>query len=129
MLYAAHCKALNLNVSRKGKGDFIMAETKPKKSTSKKAKSENDLLTYKGKPLLRCGNEIYYGNPEDKYVVIFRLEDNNILGDITVSKRVIIELKTNEGSRSQLIRQAEREGLYKALDLGVFWLEQALENG
>ena len=51
------------------------------------------------------------------------------LGDITVSERVVVELKTNEGSRSQLVRQAEREGLYKALDLGIFWLEQALENG
>lgn len=116
-------------MSRKGKGDFIMAETKPKKSTSKKAKTENEMLTYKDKPLLRCGNEIYYGNPDDKYIVIFRLEDNKPLGDITVSERVVVELKTNEGSRSQLVRQAEREGLYKALDLGIFWLEQALENG
>ena len=51
-----------------------------------------------------------------------------LLGDITVSKRVIIELKTNEGSRSQLIRQAERDGLYKALTW-VTLPEQALENG
>lgn len=106
-----------------------MAETKAKKSSSKSKSSESEFLTYNGKPLLRCGNDIYYGNPEDKYVVIFRLEDNETLGDLTVSKRVVIELKTNEGSRSQLIRQAERDGIYKALDLGVFWLEQALENG
>lgn len=104
-----------------------MAETTSKKNTAKAAK-ENEVLTYNGKPLLRCGNEIYYGNPEDKYVVIFRLEDNDDLGDITVAKRVIVELKTNEGERSQLVRQAERDGLYKALDVGIFWLEQALEN-
>ncbi len=100
-----------------------------KKTTASKEAKKNDILTYNGKPLLRCGNEIYYGNPEDKYVVIFRLEDNEELEDITISKRVIIELKTNEGPRSQLIRQAERDGLYKAFDIGMFWLQQALENG
>ena len=98
-----------------------------------KKKETNDkpeMLTYNGKPLLRCGNEIYYGNPDDKYVVIFRLEDNEeIEGGLTISKKVVIELKTNEGKRSKLIRQAEREGLYKAFDIGMFWLQQALENG
>lgn len=98
-------------------------------SKKKNETAENQMLTYNNKPLLRCGNEIRYGNPEDKYIVVFRLEDREPLEDLEISKRVIIELKTNEGNRSQLIRQAERDGLYKALDLGMFWLEQALENG
>lgn len=112
---------------------FYMAETKketapkaPKKAAENK---EPQLLTYNGKPLLRCGNEIMYGNPEDKYVVVFRLEDTEPLEDLEISKRVIIELKTNEGPKSQLLRQAERDGLYKALDIGIFWLDQALEMG
>ena len=103
---------------------------KATKTTKKTVKSnEKELLTYNGRPLLRCGNEIIYGKPEDKYIVVFRLEDREPLGDIEIAKRVIIELKTNEGKRSQLIRQAERDGLYKAFDIGIFWLEQALENG
>lgn len=106
-----------------------MAEAKATSSKKKAAASESTMLTYNGKPLLRCGNEIYYGNPEDKYVVIFRLEDQSPLEDLQIAKRVIIELKTNEGKASQLIRQAERDGLYKAFDIGMFWLEQALENG
>ena len=50
----------------------------PKKSskaasskTKKAPASENQVLTYNGKPLARCGNMIYYGKPEDKYVAIF----------------------------------------------------------
>lgn len=110
------------------------AQEKPtaKKASKKGAKSggsANGILTYKGKPLVRCGNVIYYGKPEDKYVAVFRLEDNKSLGDIQVAQKVIVELKTNEGKKSSLIRQAEREGLYKALDVGMYWLEQALENG
>ncbi len=106
-----------------------MAEAKAKSAGKKAATQDKKMLTYNGKPLLRCGNEIYYGNPEDKYIVVFRLEDREPLEDIEVAKRVIIELKTNEGKRSQLVRQAERDGLYKAFDIGMFWLEQALENG
>ena len=108
------------------------SETPKKTTRTKKADKtpkEPQILTYNGKPLVRSGNMIYYGNPEDKYVVTFRLEEQTPLEDLHISKRVIIELKTNEGKKSRLIRQAERDGLYKALDIGIFWLEQALENG
>ncbi len=92
------------------------------------AKKKPEVLMYKGKPLLRCGDLIYYGNPEDKLFVCFRMEDNEPLDDLTVSRKVIIELKTNEGEKSRLLKQAERDGLYKALDIGTFWLEDALES-
>ncbi len=109
---------------------IVMAETSKEKTVNPAQKSaDKELLTYNGRKLLRCGNEIIYGNPEDKYIVLFRLEDREPLEDIEIAKRVVIELKTNEGKRSQLIRQAERDGLYKAFDIGMFWLEQALENG
>ena len=107
-----------------------MAANSPSEKTKIAAKAKTEepqILTYKGKPLVRSGNVIYYGNPEDKYIVTFRLEDQEPLGDLQIAKRVIIELKTNEGKKSQLIRQAEREGLYRAFDIGMFWLEQALE--
>lgn len=117
---------------KKDKTKVAQDRSAAKKTTKKSAKSDdaaNGVLTYKGKPLVRCGNVIYYGKPEDKYVAVFRLEDNKPLGDIQVAQKVIVELKTNEGKSSVLIRQAEREGLYKALDVGMYWLEQALENG
>lgn len=102
--------------------------TKTSKASSKKTvKSESDILMYKGKPLVRCKNVMYYGDPKDKYVAVFRLEDNSPLEDIQISNKVIVELKSNEGKNSMLIRQAERDGLYKALDVGIYWLEQALE--
>ena len=87
-----------------------------------------EVLKYKDKMLLRKGNEIYYGNPGDKYIVLFRIMDNDTLGDLTLAKKVVIELRTNSEKDSVLIKQAEREGLYKAFDIGFFWLEDALEN-
>ena len=105
-------------------------DVKPKKKTTKKKVQEtgNEYLDYKGKKLVRVGNEIYYGNPDEPYIVTFLLEDSEDLMDLSISKRVIIELKTNEGKASKLIRQAERDGLYKAFDIGMFWLDQALES-
>ena len=78
--------------------------------------------------LLRKGNEIYYGSPEDKYIVLFRIMETDKLEDLDISKRVVIELRTNDEKNSTLIKQAERDGLYKAFDIGFFWLDDAIEN-
>ncbi len=91
-------------------------------------KKKEEVLTYKGKMLLRKGNEIYYGNPGEKYMVVFRVTETEKLEDLDISKKVVIELRTNSENNSMLIKQAERDGLYKAFDIGFFWLEDALEN-
>lgn len=92
------------------------------------AKKKEESLTYKGKLLLRKGNEIYYGNPGDKYMVLFRVVESEKLEDLDISTKVVIELRTNSETNSTLIKQAERDGLYKAFDIGFFWLEDALAN-
>lgn len=92
------------------------------------SKKKEEVLIYNGKMLLRKGNEIYYGNPGDKYMVLFRITEVEKLQDLDVSKKVVIELRTNSEKNSTLIKQAERDGLYKAFDIGFFWLEDALAN-
>ncbi len=92
------------------------------------SKKKSDVLTYKGKLLLRKGNEIYYGSPEDKYMVLFRIIETEKLEDLDISKKVVIELRTNDEKNSMLIKQAERDGLYRAFDIGFFWLEDAIAN-
>ena len=92
------------------------------------SKKKEEVLIYNGKMLLRKGNEIYYGNPGEKYMVLFRITDAEKLEDLEISKKVVIELRTNSEKNSTLIKQAERDGLYKAFDIGFFWLEDALAN-
>lgn len=91
-------------------------------------KKKEEVLTYKGKMLLRKGNEIYYGAPGEKYMVVFRVTESEKFEDLELSKKVVIELRTNSEENSTLIKQAERDGLYKAFDIGFFWLEDALAN-
>ena len=91
-------------------------------------KKKDEVLTYNGKMLLRKGNEIYYGSPDGKYIVVFKITESEKLSDLDIATKVIIELRTNEAENSQLMRQAERDGLYKAFDIGFYWLEDALAN-
>ena len=97
------------------------------------AKSKNnDILMYKEKPLVRRGNLIYYGNPKDKYILCLEITDSTPLDDITISKNIMVTLQHNNDNMSpkqKIIKKAERNGLYSALDIGVFWLEDALEQG
>ena len=49
-------------------------------------------LEYKGRPLVRSNDVIYYGNMNDEFVVRFTVLDSDKAGDITVSKKIRIDL-------------------------------------
>lgn len=86
-------------------------------------------LIYKGKPLLRKGKQIYYGNKDDKYIIFMQVQDSTKIIDLDISTNILVQLQTNEAlGRERVIKKAEREGLYAALDLGEFWLSEALEE-
>ena len=92
-------------------------------------KDAQKILYYKEKPLIRRGNVIYYGNPADPYIVMLIVEENEKLGEIDLSKKVTIELQTNKGTgKEKVIKKAERDGLWAAMDIGEFWLSDILEN-
>ena len=86
-------------------------------------------LNYKEKPLIRCGNRIFYGNLEDKYILVLDVLDSTPIEDIEHSTKVKIQLMDNTGKlgEGQVYRKAERENLYKALDIGEWWLQDALQ--
>ena len=97
---------------------FKMAAVKKKKP-----------LIYKGKPLTRCGDRIYYGNLEDKYILALDIVESKDNKDIKVATKVKIQLMDNTGEfgKGQVYRKAERENLYKAIDIGEWWLQDALQ--
>lgn len=86
-------------------------------------------LLYKGKPLLRKGSQIYYGNKDDKYIIFMQIQDSTKIMDLDISTNILVQLQTNEPlGKEKVIKKAEREGLYAALDLGEFWLSEELEE-
>ena len=95
-----------------------------------KVTKAKERVTYKNKPLMRSGNKIYYGNPEDRYIILFTVNSTKKVGDLDVSDKVSIELMTNTGrDKEKVYKKAVRPGLFEALDIAEFWLSDALANG
>ena len=89
-----------------------------------------DIFTYKGKPMVRRGDTIYYGDLNEKYIIIFTIKSKKKVGDLEVADSVTIDLCTNRGAgKEKVIKKANRESLYEAIDIAEFCLEDAIENG
>lgn len=95
-------------------------------------KQQKKVLMYKGHPLMRKDNLIYYGSMADKYIVMMQVLDSEKSGDLSVSKRVSVSLQYTDPdlkSKDRIIKKSEKDGLWNALDIGVIWLERALAQG
>ena len=90
---------------------------------------ENAVLMYKGHPLMRKDNMIYYGSMADSHIVMLQILESKKVGDSDVASKVSIQLQLtdpNARSRDRVVKKSEKDGLYTALDLGHIWLERAL---
>ena len=91
------------------------------------AEKKNKTLMYKEKPLLRRGNMIYYGNPDDEYIVMLQIQETTKILDLDISTLITVNLQTNTiPGKERVIKTAEREGLFSELDLGEYWLSEQL---
>ena len=85
--------------------------------------------TYKGKPLVRCGNTIYYGSMKDKYVVKLEIKSKKTVKNLEVADKVTVQLMYTDAnilSRKQIVKTSEKSGLYLAMDIADAWLIRAL---
>ena len=90
---------------------------------------ENKVLMYKGHPLMRLGNMIYYGSMADSHIVMLQVLETKKVGDLDVASKVSVQLQLTEPafkSRDRVVKKGEKDGLYTALDFGCVWLERAL---
>ncbi len=94
------------------------------------AESKEKFLEYKGKPLVRCGKTIYYGNMSDPYVICLNILNEENIEDLKVSGKVAIQLIITDpdvSPKEKVVKKSEKNGLFNALDLGAVWLERALK--
>ena len=90
---------------------------------------EQKILTYKGRPLMRKDNLIYYGSMADSHIVMLQILESKKVGDADITTRVSVQLQLtdpNARSRDRIVKKSEKDGLYTALDFGCVWLERAL---
>ncbi len=95
------------------------------------AANNDKFLTYKGKPLVRNGNVLYYGDPSEKYVIMMQITATKAIGDTEIASKVSVQLLNtdpNISPREQIVKKSEKKGLYSAMDIAEVWLSRALAN-
>lgn len=90
---------------------------------------ENAVLMYKGRPLMRKDNIVYYGSMADSHIVMLQILETKKINDTEIASRVSVQLQLTDPaarSRDRIVKKSEKDGFYTALDLGCVWLERAL---
>ena len=93
--------------------------------------ADKQVLMYKGHPLIRKDNLVYYGSMADKYIVMLQILETKKVQDVDVATRVSVQLQLTDPaikSRDRVVKKSEKDGFYTALDVGCVWLERALSS-
>ena len=88
-------------------------------------------LSYKGHPLRRKDNLIYYGSMADKYIIMLRVMETKKVDDLDVATKVAVQLQLTDPdlkSRDRVVKKTEKDSLYAAMDVASVWLERMLNS-
>ena len=88
-------------------------------------------LVYKGHPLRRKDNIIYFGSMADKYIIMMQILETKKIQDLEVATRVSVQLQLTDPdlkSRDRVVKKSEKNSLYAAMDVASVWLDRALAS-
>jgi len=92
---------------------------------------QNAILMYKGKPLIRKDNIVYYGSMSDEYIIQMQILETTDLKDLKMATKVSVQLqRTDPNARGKdwVIKKSEYDGFYAALEVGCIWLSRYLNK-
>ena len=93
--------------------------------------SEKLPLSYKGHPLRRKDNLIYYGTMAEKYIIMLQILSTQTVDGLEMANKVSVQLQFTDPdlkSRDRVVRKSEKDSLYAAMDLASVWLDRALSG-
>ena len=70
---------------------------------------QNAGLTYKGRPLMRKDNMIYYGSMADSHIVMLQVLESKKVNGLDVATRVSVQLLLNDPnlkSRERIVKKS-----------------------
>lgn len=88
-------------------------------------------LMYKGHPLRRVDNVIYFGTMSQPFIVMMQILDTRKEQDLEVATRVSVQLQSTDPqakASDRIIKKSEKDSIYSALDIATIWLERALSG-
>lgn len=89
----------------------------------------SDFLTFKGKPLVRSGNTVYYGDMSEKFVIKLEILTTHKEGKLEVADKVkVMLLKNNAQHTDDIVKSTEKDGMSEAMNFASIWLERALAD-
>ena len=74
------------------------------------ADNKNGLM-YKGHPLMRKDNLIYYGSMADSHIVMLQVLETKKVNDVDIATRVSVQLQLTDPavkSRDRIVKKSER---------------------
>ena len=90
-------------------------------------KKAGKAMSYRGKPLARCGNVLYLGNLSASHFVMMQVIQTEKLEDLCVPQKVAVQLIANDPQlppKDRVVKRAMKDGLYSAMIIGSVWLDQ-----
>ena len=75
---------------------------------------EKTVLQYKGRPLMRKDNMIYYGSMADSHIVMLQILETKKVQDTDIATRVSVELQLtdpNARAKDRIVKKSEKRRL------------------
>ena len=72
-------------------------------------------VMYKGRPIVRCKDTMYYGRMGDPYVVMLQVKSHKDFKDLTLSDAISVQLMATDLSlppQKLILKRADKQGLY-----------------
>lgn len=94
-------------------------------------KEKETFFTYKGKPLVRNGGTIYYGDMADPYVAMLQVMDAKEFKDMSLPQKVSVQILSTDSTlrpKERVKKRTEKGTLYEAINIASIWLERMLES-
>lgn len=94
--------------------------------------SKYDILEYKGRPLIRSGKTIYYGDMTDPYVALLQITETKEFHEMELPTRISIQILSTDETLpliKRIKKNSEKNSFYEALRIASIWLERVLESG
>ena len=93
--------------------------------------SEKLPLSYKGHPLRRKDNLIYYGTMAEKYIIMLQILSTQNVDGLEMANKVSVQLQLTDPDlkrRDRVVKKSEKDSLYAAMDVASVWLDRALSG-
>lgn len=88
--------------------------------------AEGNFFYYRGYPLIRSGDTIFYGSGGDDYAARLTIKDTRTINDLEVPNKIMVQLIPKNPANMGKARKGEFIGLYEALDTAHVWITEAI---